>query len=56
MAAAFDYGVRLIDGQAWVGLAGPLVPDWRTYAVRLTEAELVMKEERQPPLERQRAD
>lgn len=44
---AFDYGVRLIDGQAWMGLAGPAAPDWRTHAVPLTQAERAVKEVRQ---------
>ncbi|MEQ1715901.1 MAG: hypothetical protein ABL907_07945 [Hyphomicrobium sp.] len=42
---AFRHGVRLIDGTAWMGLAGPSSPDWRSHAVPLNEAERTLKEE-----------
>ncbi|MEQ1714017.1 MAG: hypothetical protein ABL908_21835 [Hyphomicrobium sp.] len=42
---AYLHGVRLIDGAAWMGLAGPSLPDWRSHTVLLTETERTRKEE-----------
>jgi hypothetical protein len=43
---AFQHGFKLVDGQTWLGLSGPALPDWRSHTVPLTGDERARKEER----------